>query len=439
MPEGKGVLQDKTQKLQKLGSVDAAYAIQRLINSNGVAGGPNLPPRFVAGVRVPIVTGLKVDKVADYFGGTQITVSWLDVDSKFVNGYNVYVQNLSDDNPKPQGPYFTTASPATVRLVTNQSTVAVLTVQTLLNNGQTSEITFSPSVTATISAAASSPDDFDPNTIPVDAIEDNPAGSLLTWNASNEATLIGPGAADAIVVGSGAGAVPQFKSRATLDLVEGRSALTSVGDLTEVSAAGTIQDSGVLTTDVAAVITDAVRDAANLTTATSLTFVSAAGEIDQAVELSWDDGTKLLTQTQPTLGDPLQVLQSTASNTDPSETLVQNKVLTTNATPTIIHTLTIPASTTYAFSAHVVARRTGGASGTAEDGAFYNIQGVYKNVTGTATAVGAGTLVTAIGEDQAGWDVTFNPTGADVEILVTGAASNNVSWIINLRIYSVSS
>jgi len=401
MPEGKGVLDDNTLRDAKLGRAEVDYSVSRLINSAGAAGGTTLPPRLIAGLRVPIVTGLKVEKIADFFGGTQITVSWLDSHDNFrlINGYNVYVQNLNDENPKPQGPYFSASSPATVRLVTDTTTVAVLTVQTLLNSGQTSDINISPSVAVNITAASSSPSDFDPNTVPVDALEDNPAGSLITWNAADEATIFGPGATDAILVGSGAGAIPQFKSRTTLNLVEGRS---------------------------------------NLATATSIPFVASSGVLNEADELSWDNTGKTLTQTQPTLGTALQILQSTATNTDPNETLYQNKATTTNATPTTIHTITIPATTTVGFSGSIVARRTGGGAGVAEDGAFYTFDGVYKNVAGAATVIGS-PIVTVVGEDQAGWDVTFNPTGATVEIQVTGAANNDISWGLMLRTYLMSS
>jgi len=74
-----------------------------------------------------------------------------------------------------------------------------------------------------------------------------------------------------------------------------------------------------------------------------------------------------------------------------------------------------------------VARRTGGASGTAEDGASYKIAATYKNVAGTATIIGAITTIYS-NESQVGWDCTFNVSGATVLLQVTGAASNNVNW-----------
>jgi hypothetical protein len=113
------------------------------------------------------------------------------------------------------------------------------------------------------------------------------------------------------------------------------------------------------------------------------------------------------------------------------------KVLTTDATVTTVQTFTIPASTTWAFDGYVVARRTGGASGTAEDGASYRVEGVIKNAAGTATSIGS--TVTVIGESQAGWDVTVDVTGATARIRVTGASGNNVSWIWTGNVRQVSS
>jgi hypothetical protein len=139
---------------------------------------------------------------------------------------------------------------------------------------------------------------------------------------------------------------------------------------------------------------------------------------------------------QDTLGSAVSLLDSTASNDDPNETVYQNKVLTTNATATTIHTFAIPASTTVQIKAWVTARRTGGAAGTAEDGAGYEILGTFKNVAGTATQIGASNLVSQ--EDQALWTTTFSPSGANVNLQVTGATNNNVSWIMTARVYQIS-
>jgi len=111
----------------------------------------------------------------------------------------------------------------------------------------------------------------------------------------------------------------------------------------------------------------------------------------------------------------------------PSRRWHATDVATTNATQTTLATITIPANTTVFIRATVVARRTGGTAGTAEDGAGYEMTAAVKNVSGTATLIGA-VAALATHEDQAGWDATIDVTGATARIRVTGAADNNVDW-----------
>lgn len=139
---------------------------------------------------------------------------------------------------------------------------------------------------------------------------------------------------------------------------------------------------------------------------------------------------------QATLGNAITTLASTTTNDDPTETTYQNKVTTTDATITTLATVPIPASTTVMIEARVAARRTGGTSGTAEDGAAYIVAGAYKNVAGTATEIGEGSLFSA--EDQAGWACTIDVSGSNALLQVTGAADNNVSWVATYRVYSIS-
>lgn len=122
-------------------------------------------------------------------------------------------------------------------------------------------------------------------------------------------------------------------------------------------------------------------------------------------------------------------------NTDPGEYTAT--VSTTDATVTTLMTLTIPASTTVAIHGYVTARRTGGSSGTAEDGAYYERVIAVKNVTGTATIIGSVATPVTI-EDQAGWDATFDVTGATVRCRINGAASNLVDWKGTFKVVKVS-
>ncbi len=109
------------------------------------------------------------------------------------------------------------------------------------------------------------------------------------------------------------------------------------------------------------------------------------------------------------------------------------RLATTDATQTTLLTLPLLADYTYLIEVRVFARRTGGASGTAQDGAGYVLRGCYKTVAGVATLIGAGNAdFTA--ESQAGWDATLAVSGNAVLVRVTGAAGNNVTW--NAQAYS---
>lgn len=140
---------------------------------------------------------------------------------------------------------------------------------------------------------------------------------------------------------------------------------------------------------------------------------------------------------QPTLGSTVQRIRSTATSDDPTEVVTQGRVATTDATVTTIQTIAIPASTTVAIESIVIARRTGGASGTAEDGARYKISAVYKNVAGTATIIGS--ITRTIDEDVAAYNSTFAISGGNVIITVAGPGTTNVTWHSTTRTYSVSS
>lgn len=128
-----------------------------------------------------------------------------------------------------------------------------------------------------------------------------------------------------------------------------------------------------------------------------------------------------------TLGQEVLRLESTATNDDPNYFVKQGRAATTNATVTTLLTIAISASNTYFIEARVVARRTGGAGGTAEDGAAYVVRAAYTTIAGVVTAI---STVDAefTRENQAGWDATLTISGTDVLVRVTGAAQNSVTW-----------
>lgn len=114
------------------------------------------------------------------------------------------------------------------------------------------------------------------------------------------------------------------------------------------------------------------------------------------------------------------------------------KSSTTDATATTLLTIALDASTTTLIEAHVVARRTGGSAGVAEDGAGYVLRGTYKVVAGSATLIGA-VNADYTAEDQAGWDATLDTSGQTVRVRVTGAANNNITWYGWVQVWRASS
>ena len=126
------------------------------------------------------------------------------------------------------------------------------------------------------------------------------------------------------------------------------------------------------------------------------------------------------------MNPPMKALQNylgLAEKTYPRQDILR----TTDETVTTLHTETVPVNIGVCVSGYVVARRTGGASGAANDGAAYRVEFLAKNTAGTAALIGSGT-VTVLGESQAGWDCTLAASGGTILVQVTGAAGNNVTW-----------
>lgn len=103
------------------------------------------------------------------------------------------------------------------------------------------------------------------------------------------------------------------------------------------------------------------------------------------------------------------------------------EVSTTDATPTTLQTIPIVASTTYIIEATVVAKRTGGAAGTADDGAAYYLRAAYTTKAGVVTKIGADMNSTER-EDVAAYNCALVISGTNVIVQVTGVASTNIDW-----------
>lgn len=187
-----------------------------------------------------------------------------------------------------------------------------------------------------------------------------------------------------------------------------------------------------------------VQDAASTATnaPVRLTFsVTASGTGNKVILYSAANATtpRLIAFQQPSgqLGVEAFRFETQATNDDPSERIFQNRVATTDATVTTLQTLTIASGYSYHIEAKVIARRTGGVAGTANDTASYIRWGTVKDVSGTATIVGA-VIPAYTSEDQAGWDCTIDVTGGTARVRVTGATNNNVTWHSTVKVYPLS-
>lgn len=116
----------------------------------------------------------------------------------------------------------------------------------------------------------------------------------------------------------------------------------------------------------------------------------------------------------------------------------QGYITTTDATLTTVATIPIPASTSVLLEMYVVARRTGGSAGSAEDGAAYLTQALFKNVAGVATQISLGN-VDYSAESQIAWNSSFAVSSGNVNVTVTGAVNNNISWYCCVKAYEISS
>lgn len=141
---------------------------------------------------------------------------------------------------------------------------------------------------------------------------------------------------------------------------------------------------------------------------------------------------------QEDLGSSGFYLSSVSTDDYPDFSIEQNKVYTTDDTTTTIHSIQLLDSTIYLIEARIVARRTGGIAGSTNDGAAYKISGAFKGLTSLTSGQIGSTCVDCIFEDQAGWNADFSLSGSTLNIDVTGAIDNDISWVITVFIQKIS-
>lgn len=137
MPLKPGIVQDNT-------------ITDRIRNQKGAGEGTSFPPRMQGGIRVPTVSNFKALKTEGFLGGTQVTLSW---DTPVANatlpidGFLISVKGIQSGTADVNmAPVFTKTSPCVIRIMSSIATVAIISIQTKLNNGQTSLLDISPTV-----------------------------------------------------------------------------------------------------------------------------------------------------------------------------------------------------------------------------------------------------------------------------------------------------
>jgi len=104
-------------------------------------------------------------------------------------------------------------------------------------------------------------------------------------------------------------------------------------------------------------------------------------------------------------------------------------VQTTDATVTTIATYTTLADEkATSLKALVWARQA-----TTDDTAKYVIEALFNRATGGVVTSKDENFL-SVYEDQAAWDVTFNISGSDIQIQVTGEAAKTIEWRIQLEV-----
>lgn len=128
----------------------SGWITDRLRNQFGAAEGTSLPSKLQHGIRVPVVNNFKVLQTVSFNGGTQATVSW-DVPNENatlpIGSFLLSLKGITNGTPDvSMTPTVVLTSPAVIRINSQIATVCTVSIQTVLNNGQTSLIENSPTV-----------------------------------------------------------------------------------------------------------------------------------------------------------------------------------------------------------------------------------------------------------------------------------------------------
>jgi hypothetical protein len=119
---------------------------------------------------VPLVTGARIARERPFVGGVEITLAWFDpeVYRGAINKYNIYVTYSETDTPTVL--VSPSKSPVSMIIPVAVTQKITLKIQTVLKNGQVSDLLNSPTVSTTLSALENLVTVVDVNVIVADAI-----------------------------------------------------------------------------------------------------------------------------------------------------------------------------------------------------------------------------------------------------------------------------
>jgi len=106
---------------------------------------------------------------------------------------------------------------------------------------------------------------------------------------------------------------------------------------------------------------------------------------------------------------------------------------TTDSTPTIAYSLTLNDNTNYILTARVIARRTNGS----DYGFFQEEAQIRRESGGSATIIGSVFQASSNTTDDS-WDCTWEVSGNDARLVVTGAIGKIIKWQPKIETDSVS-
>jgi hypothetical protein len=129
--------------------------LRRLLNFLGAGAGGALPPPLRGSSQVPVVSNVSLQQTQGLVGSTRFTLSWTDaaVTGTKVSHYNIYAKQMVNQNQQPVLVGAVAKSPADIILQTDQGTAVTFFIQTVLENGYSSDVLSSPTISSSVNSS----------------------------------------------------------------------------------------------------------------------------------------------------------------------------------------------------------------------------------------------------------------------------------------------